>query len=298
MLSENSGSLRLWSGKHRLQPGNEFEGLRGLKVRIGEILRTLSVALILWPLSAWSNTYTTNFPLLENPISAGGNWINGGITGLDWTNVQTSTGLAFGTMSGIDVGDAQYADSTAVLAGTWGPSQTAQATIAVNQASGDSGVFEEVELRLRTTITPGSITGYEINCSVSTNPSNYYIQIVRWNGPLGSWTELNGTEMHGVNGDVLTATISGSTITAYLNGAQVLQATDDTFSTGSPGIGFFLQGAIGLNANYGFSSFSATDGAGPTPTPAPTPTPTPAPTPISTPTPTWPHHHRGGYSIH
>ena len=52
--------------------------------------------------------------------------------------------------------------------------------------SSASSVFEEVELRLRTTITPHSITGYEVNCSVSTNSSNNYLQIVRWNGALGS----------------------------------------------------------------------------------------------------------------
>jgi hypothetical protein len=194
---------------------------------------------------------------MENPISENGNWINGGVQGLSWTNVRTTGGMAVGTMPGNASGDAQYADSTAVLAGTWGPDQTAQATIAVTSASGDSNVFEEVELRLRTTITTYSITGYEINCSVSTNPNNYYLQIVRWNGPIANWTQLAGTELRGVNGNVLKATMIGNTITAYLNGVQVLQVNDNTYTSGSPGIGFFLQGAAGVNANYGFSSFSA-----------------------------------------
>ena len=167
-----------------------------------------------------------------------------------------------------------YADSTAVLAGTWGPNQTAQATISVTNAANVSGVFEEVELRLRTTITAHSITGYEVNGSVSANSANFYIQIVRWNGPLGSFTLLNGTARHCVNGDVLKATISGSMITAYLNGVQVLQATDNTYSTGSPGMGFFLQGASGLDAHYGFSNFTTTDGS--TEAPSPTPRTTPA----------------------
>ncbi len=87
--------------------------------------------------------------------------------------------MAFGTQPGNGSGNAEYNDSTAVLAGTWGPNQTAQATIAVNNASGASWVFEEVELRLRTTISAHPITGYEINCSVSTNPNNFYLQIVR-----------------------------------------------------------------------------------------------------------------------
>jgi hypothetical protein len=227
----------------------------------------------LFPVFAWSQgTYTTNFRLTENPISESGKWINGGATGLDWTNIRTTPGLAMGTQSGTAGGNATYADSTAVLAGTWGPNQTVQATIAVSNAANSSGVFEEVELRVLTTVTAHSITGYEINCSVC--PGNRYVQIVRWNGPIGSWTELNGTgSFGGVNGDVLKATVSGGTITAYLNGVQVLQATDNTFTSGNPGIGVFLQGASGLNANYGFSNFTATDGQSPTPTPTPIPAP-------------------------
>jgi hypothetical protein len=213
-------------------------------------------------------TYTSNFPLSENPISEGGNWINGEVTGLDWANVRTVAGMAVGTQSGTASGAARYADSTAVLTGEWGPNQTAQATIAVTNASGSPSVYEEVELRLRTTITANSITGYELLCSVSTNPNLFYVQIVRWNGPLGSFTVLKGVynyNVHAVNGDVLKATISGSTIALYLNGGKKLQVTDDTYPSGSPGVGFFLQGATGLNANYGFSDFSATDGSLPSP---------------------------------
>jgi hypothetical protein len=203
-----------------------------------------------------TGTYSTNFLLAENPISENSNWINGGVIGLDWTNVRTMPGQAMGTMPGNASGDAVYADSTAVLAGAWGPTQTAQGTIFVTTHAAP-GVFEEVELRLRITITAHSITGYEINCSV--NPKNLYVQIVRWNGPINNWTLLDATGVKNVsNGSILRATISGNTITAYLNGTQVLQVTDGTYTNGSPGIGFFLQGATGVNANYGFSSFTAT----------------------------------------
>jgi hypothetical protein len=215
----------------------------------------------LLPALAWSQgTYSTNFPLRESPISESGRWINGGVVGLDWTDVHTTPGLAFGAQSGTAAGNARYADSTAVLTGKWGPNQTVQGTIAVKSASATSGVFEEVELRVRTTISAHSITGYEINCSVSTNPNNYYLQIVRWNGPINNWTKLGSTELHGVNGNVLKATMIGNTITAYLNSGQVLQVNDNTYTSGSPGIGFFLQGASGLNGNYGLSSFTASDG--------------------------------------
>lgn len=215
--------------------------------------------------------YTTNFPLTENPISENGNWVNGGTTGLDWTNVQTTAGLAFGTMVGTDNPPKRYADSTAIVSGTWGPDQTAEATIFVANAPNSSSIFEEVELRLRTTITAHSITGYEINCSVSTNSSNNYLQIVRWNGSLASWTQLNGSSHHCVNGDVLKATVQGSTINVYLNGSLVESANDNTFSTGSPGIGFYLEGTTGGNSSYGFTKFTATDtsNSGSTQPPAP-----------------------------
>jgi hypothetical protein len=43
-------------------------------------------SLLLWGAGAEAiaATYTTNFPLTENPIFEGGHWINGLINGLDW----------------------------------------------------------------------------------------------------------------------------------------------------------------------------------------------------------------------
>jgi chitodextrinase len=226
--------------------------------------------------AASSGSYSTTFPLTENPISEGGNWINGGTTGLDWTNVRTSTNFVFGTMPGDAPGNATYADSTAILNGTWGPNQTVQATVAVTNAATSSSIFEEVELRLRTTIAPHSITGYEVNCSVVNSSSGNYMQVVRWNGPLASWTGLNGVTHRCVTGDVIKATVTGTSsalITVYLNGTQVMTATDpNPFNSGNPGVGFFLQGATGLDANYGFSQFSASDGSTLDTTPPSTPT--------------------------
>jgi len=52
--------------------------------------------------------------------------------------------------------------------------------------------------------------------------ANKYVQIVRWNGAYNNWTELNGTSAcYAKNGDVVKATIVGSTITVYLNGSSV-----------------------------------------------------------------------------
>ena len=62
------------------------------------------------------------------------------------------------------------------------------------------------------------------------------------------------------DGDVVKATIVGSTITAYINGTPVVQGTDSTYGSGSPGIGFYLQGAKDVNGDYGFTTFTAMDG--------------------------------------
>jgi hypothetical protein len=212
------------------------------------------VFLLLGSPALGARIYTTTFPSTENPISEGGNWINGKTNGLDWADVRTTPGFAFGTQSGTN----GYDDSTALLTGTWGPDQTAEATVHLGN-QGVPPIYEEVELRLRSAISAHTCTGYEITFQAR-SVSNAYVQIVRWNGPLGSFTyvtDRNGPGLH--DGDVVKATIQGSTITVYLNGTQILQGTDSTYATGAPGIGFYLQGATGLNADYGFTNFMATD---------------------------------------
>jgi hypothetical protein len=204
--------------------------------------------------------YSTKFPLTENPISEGGNWVNGQALGVDWTNISTTPGRAVGHETG-----ANFTDSTAVLqTRNWAPDQKATAVVSAIAPPVDN-CSQEVELRLRTTISPHSITGYEINYEFSEN-STGYMQIVRWNGPFGDFTGLrtfNGEEFGVTNGDTVSATMVGNVITAYKNGVQLGQVTDSTFSSGSPGMGFNLNngvsGCSGTNANYGFSSFTAVD---------------------------------------
>ncbi|MBS1841145.1 MAG: immunoglobulin domain-containing protein [Acidobacteria bacterium] len=199
-------------------------------------------------------TYSTTFPLTEGVISESGNWINGKANGVDWKDVSTIPGLAYGTENG----STMYDDSTAVLTGTWNTNQMAQATVhTVNQ---NSSIFEEVELRLRTSITANSITGYEFNFRCTSDGSQY-AQIVRWNGPLSSFTLLDSRAGPGLHdGDVIKATAKGNTLTIYLNGTALFSVTDSTFANGSPGIGFYNQnGTTGNNKDYGFTSFSAAD---------------------------------------
>jgi hypothetical protein len=216
------------------------------------------IALVAFSWQSFALTYKTTFPATENPISENGNWVNGGALGLDWHDCRTTggnPGFAFGTQPGT----VKFDDSACTLTGSWGPNQTAQGTVHI--PASDATQFEEVEVHLRTTIAAHKITGYEINCSVKTN--NKYLQIVRWNGALGAFTLLNSTGIGCVDGDILKATISGSTITAYKNGVQVLQATDSTYTNGAPGMGFYIESGSSItNSDFGFSAFNADDGQG------------------------------------
>jgi len=210
-------------------------------------------------------TYTTSFTSTEDPFSENGRWIGGKTVGLAWSDFQSVPGLAFGKQPGTSPG--VYDDAIALLTGTWGPNQTVQATVkTVNQ---NDSFVEELEIRLRSTVTANSSTGYECNFSARRS-ANAYVQIVRWNGAFGDFTPLDGrggSSMALRNGDTITCTINGSTITAYINGVQKLQVFDSTFSSGNPGIGAFLQNATGLNGDYGFTSFTASDGLAAPPSP-------------------------------
>lgn len=199
-------------------------------------------------------TYATTFALTESPISEGGNWVNGKSTGLDWRDVRTTLGLAHGTQTGA-VG---YDDSTALLTGAWGPDQWVEATVRSSNQS--DGFYEEVELRLRSAISAHRITGYECLFRCAMTP-RAYASIVRWNGRLGDFTVLAKVKGIGVrDGDVVRAAIVGRVITLHKNGARVLRATDGTYATGSPGIGFFLQGAgEAANGDFGFTRVRASD---------------------------------------
>lgn len=225
-------------------------------------------------------TYTTNFPATENPISEGGNWRNGQREGIDWKDIRTVPGLAFGTQGGTPP---PYDDSTAVLNGTWGPDQTVEAKVkTVNQ---NGSINQEVEIRLRTTINARSLSGYEVLYKV-THDGNQYHQIVRWHGPIGTSTcnwncafslvpgsrdMRAGDGFPGVyDGDTIGASIVGNRITTWIthNGVKrVLQDIYDTsgpgggayFTSGSPGMGFWLRGPASTLADYGLTSFSATD---------------------------------------
>lgn len=211
------------------------------------------------PTPSTGSSYSTNFSVTENPISEGGKWISGKAVGLDWSDVATSPGFAYGTESGVAAGSQKFDDSTAILTGVWGSDHSVEATVySVNQ---NDAISQEVEIRLRSALSAHRNTGYEINFRCS-KTDKAYMEIVRWNGSVGDFTYLlhkDGSQYGVTTGDVVKATIIGNKITVYINGSQVAQTTDNTFTTGNPGMGFYLLGTTGVNQDYGFSHFMATD---------------------------------------
>jgi hypothetical protein len=225
------------------------------------------------PSTAPVRSYSTRFELDETPLSEGGMWLNGRTDGIDWCDVLTRNGVAYGEITrmavaerrveqdslGAGAGDAgaaegDYDDPTAVLFGTWGRNQFARATVFSRDPT--DAYFQEVEIRLRSSITPHRCTGYEVFFRCLKTEAGY-AEIVRWNGRIGDFTSLRkliGPEYGVQDGDTISASIVGSEIRGYINGVEVISATDDAFATGSPGIGFnFFVG--NTNVDHGLRSF-------------------------------------------
>jgi hypothetical protein len=204
-----------------------------------------------------SQTYSTKFEGTENPLSEGGKWIN---KGQDWTAIRKKDGIAHSTQSGTNTGAKKFDDSFAHLAG-FPPDQEAWGVAHITKPN--ASCHQELEILLRFTSSPHSTTGYECLARCLSDKSSY-LEIVRWDGPLGKFTYLarmRGPDYGLKHGDTLKASIVGNVITVSINGVKKAQVTDDTFKTGNPGIGMFLfcdggQG-IGSNLDFGFSSFTA-----------------------------------------
>ncbi len=207
-------------------------------------------------------------------MSEGGIWLLGKTDGLDWADVRTKAGQAYGETiplrvaerpAGVDaagtrddrpipsideqlarvtglhstdtfVGDAT--DPTAILKGVWGRDQYSRCTVYCTKPSTE--YFHEVQLRMRFSVAPHRISGYELMFRVL--KSNVaYAEICRWNGAVGDWTSLDrnvGSEFGVEHGDVIEATMIGDVVRGYINGREVLSATDTMFGVGSPGFGF------------------------------------------------------------
>ena len=170
--------------------------------------------------------------------------------------MQTVGGVAFGT-NGVTN---EYDDSYALLNGTFGPDQTAEAVV-YRDPTLTPGATHEVELLLRFSDDANNARGYE--CLF-----NYYggVQVMRWNGAMGNFTPVQalpgaaGIGSYGrplISGDVIKASIVGNVISTHINGTLIGQWTDSTFTSGRPGISFFIRPG-GSPLLLGLSSYTVT----------------------------------------
>ena len=218
-------------------------------------------------------SYRTDFARDENPISESGLWLNGKKDGIDWADVITRAGHAYGAVTRMAVSEKRaeqatlgagstegslpegdYDDPTAVLRGVWGRNQHVKARVFSKDPT--NKYFQEVEIRLRSEIKPRWCSGYEVFWRCLKTDEGY-AEIVRWNGKVGDFTSLKkliGAEYGVKDGDEVEAHVEGNHIRGLVNGRQMISATDDVFKTGGPGIGFnFFVGDT--NVDHGFTHF-------------------------------------------
>jgi hypothetical protein len=219
-------------------------------------------------------SYRTEFRGDETPISEGGIWLNGKRDGIDWADVLMRDGRVYGEVTrmmskerrgeqqalgaGAAAGAAEgdYDDPTAVLGGSWGRDQYGRARVFSKDQT--ETYFQEVEIRLRSSIKPHWCDGYEVFWRCLKTEGGY-AEIVRWNGKIGDFTSLKklvGKEYGVADGDLIEASITGNVIKGYVNGKEMISAVDDKIQSGSPGVGFnFFVG--NTNVDHGLTFFEA-----------------------------------------
>jgi hypothetical protein len=225
------------------------------------------------PKKAPVRSYSTRFMHDENPVSEGGIWLNGRRDGIDWIDVVSKGGVAYGEVTRMGVAERRveqgnlesaakggvahlgdYDDPTAVLAGAWGKDQFARGRVfSRNQTE---RYFQEVEMRLRSAMRPHWCIGYEVFWRCLKN-DKAYAEIARWNGRIGDFTSLKklfGPQFGVKDGDLVSASIVGNLIRGYINDVEVISAVDDMFDSGSPGLGFNF-GVGDTNVDHGFTYF-------------------------------------------
>ena len=224
------------------------------------------------PKKAAVRSYRTEFRGNETPISEGGIWLNGKRDGIDWADVLMRDGRVYGEVTrmmakerrveqqvlgaGAAAGAAEgdYDDPTAVLTGSWGRDQYGRARVFSEKQT--DKYFQEVEIRLRSSIKPHWCDGYEVFWRCLKTDGGY-AEIVRWNGKIGDFTSLKklvGKDYGVADGDLIEASITGNVIKGYVNGKEMISAVDDKIQSGSPGVGFnFFVG--NTNVDHGLTFF-------------------------------------------
>ncbi len=214
-------------------------------------------------------SYDTSWPADENPIAqavAGTpRWTVGG--GGFYNNIRSLGGLCYGAATSSGYDDCLAMLDTPTIGNNHRVEVTVHRVVGYDPRDGDGNrISHEIGAYVRRGRAGSSnefVTGYE--CLFPIDGGGDF-QIIGWLGTthddlsnfdLGiSVTTMNGGLGTIAHGDVLAAQIVGSTIKCYRNGTQFAQATDTRYSTGKPGLGFFIRPG-GTPASFCISRYRA-----------------------------------------
>ena len=121
--------------------------------------------------------------------------------------------------------------------------------------------FDDIRVEVDAAQIGGSSDGYYGLVCRFQNRDNYYILVVSPNGNFGigkmfdkQLRYLNFTNQYGNlltdKGNRLRADCVGNTLTLYVDGTQVLQATDDSFKSGGAGMVVGNRSSLGTNVRF------------------------------------------------
>jgi hypothetical protein len=185
-------------------------------------------------------SYSTNFPLTENPISENGAWFS---PNANWTRPRTSSGIAYGTQTGSSA--PPFDDSIACMANpAWLAYPNHWCSGVVHRDVG--ALSQEIELFVRCDFTNTNARGYEIDIK-----EGGAFHFIRWNGAPDDFTPMVMDITNNVDCSDLSdfkASVLGPVITVTCKGLfcaslDVQQWAVDHggayFADGVPGMGFW-----------------------------------------------------------
>lgn len=221
------------------------------------------------PGGTYAQSLSIGTPVVENPFTQNGFFINGATDGVQWHDMQTvdvggGVVVLCGTQDGSFDGT-NYRDSVCTPSAkyAWGKNQYVRGVARVTNRNNTA--LSEIELWSRIVGSANSWRGYEFTFSMRS--SGHYIQCVRWNGALNSfdvvWNDPSPVVIN--DRDVIEVYTIGTSAYIYINGA--LHGTVDltaiggtVFLDGSPGVAHWRHdnGAGGIsNSDYGWYSYLA-----------------------------------------
>jgi hypothetical protein len=188
-------------------------------------------------------SYSTNFAGTENPLSEGGVWINGSITGYR-SDCASQPGRGYGTQ--VPITPPPYSDSWAILNLPFSPDVYSKAVVYVDPSiSGE----HELELLLRASMSSGRSYGYAFDWVY--NSGNIYMGTADGaDGAFSQWGAPFPVAFRTPrNGDVIEFQLKGWIATCWINGSQIFQHDVSkhsiTYSSGRPGIAFYSDRSYG-----------------------------------------------------